>query len=142
MVRKRFTVLVLVLLFATTLVGCGSGTAGYIDEWSSRLAVLDNPAATRDTPPSQWTDGIWVRRFDSGEWIAVRATDPEVSHRSGGADITVFCDSNGLVQVDTSTHVCTFDALDEYLGEGSIEATDLAGFYEALEASHWVVREP
>lgn len=139
---RQLAIVAIVLSFAASVVGCsGWGIDGYVEKWSASLTSLEDPADTQGLPPSEWTDGVWVRRFQSGEWVAARATDPEVSHRSGGFDATVFCDSNGLVQVDTSTHVCTFDALDEYLGESAIEATGLVGFYEAVEADHWVLEK-
>jgi len=118
------------VLLVSGILGCSSDVRAerFIDDWAVRLSELENPADVRGAPSVDWPDLVYVRRLANGEWIAART---EYSCDGGdGFDATVFVDSSGLVQYQIGHHFCGHDALDYELG--SIDATDLAGFYRAL----------
>ena len=71
---------------------------------------------------------VYIRTFDTGEWVAVAM---EHSCCSGaGFNASIFFDSNGSTFVDTTYSFCGVEGMGEELHR--VETSNLAGFYSKL----------
>ena len=101
----------------------------FVDHWASLLSRCRNIQEVEAVAKEQ-DRLVLTRRFDSGEWVAVCS---EHSCCSGaGFDATVFVDSKGTIQYDTTHSFCGYEGL---CGElNGVAASNLNQFYSGVDS--------
>lgn len=95
----------------------------FIARWSAQLRKCGSIRAVKALPDADW---VYTRKLPSGEWVA--AASEHSCCAGAGFDATVFWDSTGRLQCDTSYSFCGGPA-----GElDRVEARSLREFYARL----------
>lgn len=137
------------LLFTCLLMaGCSSvpTVSEFAGEWAPRLLALSEPGEMVGQSEAWLDDGVYVRHFADGTWVAARTIDYEYSHLpdAEAVDVTVLADSTGAAYTMTGSHICEGEIA---LTLGSVDATGVAALYEELTKGNefgwdgWVLDE-
>ena len=120
-------VLVGVLVVAGALVALGilTGPRGFVREWSRRLPDSRPPRSVGSTTLA---DGVFVRRFPDGSWVAAKV-EGSCQCANGRFEAAVFADDSGNVYYET-----TFGFHGDPGAMGALEADSAAEFRQRLES--------
>lgn len=130
-IPSLFLVLAIVVLFAGFAVPylANRRVEQFVGHWGPLFAEHQDLQGLQQIDAADRPDLIYIRHFDSGEWIAART---EYSCTDGaGFDATVFLDSSGSIHYQTGYNFCGYEGL---CGElNGIPATSLPQFYAGLK---------
>lgn len=140
MTKKHKIILSLCLVLATVVLFVRFGlpylanrrAEQFVDHWAALFAEhqdLQELQELKRTDAADRPDLIYIRKFDSGQWIAARNA---YSCMNGGSfDATVFLDSDGRIHYQIGRNFCGYEGL---CGElNMIPATSLPQFYAGLK---------
>ena len=100
----------------------------FVNHWGMLFRKYRTPETFPEIKTSDRADLIFVRTFDSTEWVAART---EYSCTDGaGFDATVFLDSHGAIKYQIGYHFCGYEGLCGELRK--VEADNLPEFYAKL----------